>query len=86
MTQDILDSMKDNRKIELRGFNKIDRCVLNECSRKKKKLYIKANQNWKYYWYKYLDKRSQKKDWPLSFWEEKEKNQNPDGKEGLKNW
>ena len=45
MTQDILDSMKDNRKIELRGFNKIDRCLLNECSRKKKKLYIKANQN-----------------------------------------
>ena len=31
--QDILDLMKDNSKIELRGFNKIDRCVLAEWSR-----------------------------------------------------
>ena len=41
MTQDILDLMKDNRKIELRGFNKIDRCLLNECSRKKKNCILK---------------------------------------------
>ena len=30
MIQDILDLMKDNSRIELRGFNKIDRCVLAE--------------------------------------------------------
>ena len=34
MIQDILDLMKDNSRIELRGFNKIDRCVLAEWSRK----------------------------------------------------
>ena len=28
MIQDTLDLMKDNSGIELRGFNKIDRCVL----------------------------------------------------------
>ena len=28
MIQDVLDLMKDNCRIELRGFNKIDRCVL----------------------------------------------------------
>ena len=30
MIHDILDLMKDNSRIELRGFNKIDRCVLAE--------------------------------------------------------
>ena len=30
MIQDTLDLMKDNSIIELRGFNKIDRCVLAE--------------------------------------------------------
>ena len=30
MMQDILDLMKDNSRIELRGFNKIVRCVLVE--------------------------------------------------------
>ena len=34
MIQDILDLMKDNCRIELRGFHKIDRCVLAEWSRK----------------------------------------------------
>ena len=34
MIQDILDLVKDNSRIELRGFNKIDRCVLAEWSRK----------------------------------------------------
>ena len=34
MIQDILDLMKDNSRIKLRGFNKIDRCVLDEWSRK----------------------------------------------------
>ena len=34
MIWDILDLMKDNSRIELRGFNKIDRCVLAEWSRK----------------------------------------------------
>ena len=34
MIQDILDLMRDNSRIELRGFNKIDRCVLAEWSRK----------------------------------------------------
>ena len=34
MIQDILDLMKDNRGIELRVFNKVDRCVLAEWSRK----------------------------------------------------
>ena len=34
MTQDILDLMKDNSRIELRGFNNIGRCVLAEWSRK----------------------------------------------------
>ena len=34
MMQDILDLMKDNSRIDLRGFNKIDRCVLAEWSRK----------------------------------------------------
>ena len=35
MIQDILDLMKeDNSRIELRRFNKIDRCVLAEWSRK----------------------------------------------------
>ena len=32
--QDILDLMKDNGRIELRGFNKADRCALAEWSRK----------------------------------------------------
>ena len=35
MIQDILDLMKDNSRIELRGFNKTDRCVRTEWSRKK---------------------------------------------------
>ena len=34
MIQDILDLMKDNSRIKLRGFNEIDRCVLAEQSRK----------------------------------------------------
>ena len=34
MIQDILDLMKDNGRIELRGFNKIDRRVRAEWSRK----------------------------------------------------
>ena len=34
MIQDIINLMKDNSRIELRGFNKIDRCVLVEWSRK----------------------------------------------------
>ena len=34
MIQDILDLMKDNGRIELRGLNKTDRCVLAEWSRK----------------------------------------------------
>ena len=34
MIQDILDLMKDHSRIELRGFNKIDTCVLVEWSRK----------------------------------------------------
>ena len=34
MIQDILNLIKDNSRIELRGFNKIDRCVLPEWSRK----------------------------------------------------
>ena len=34
MIQDILNLMKDNSKIELRQFNKTDRCVLAEWSRK----------------------------------------------------
>ena len=34
MIQDILDLKKDNSRKELRGFNKIDRCVLVEWSRK----------------------------------------------------
>ena len=34
MIQDILDLMKDNSTIELRGFNKIDRCELAKWSRK----------------------------------------------------
>ena len=34
MIQDILDFMKENSRVELRGFNKIDRCVLAKWSRK----------------------------------------------------
>ena len=34
MIQDILDLMKNNSRIELRVFNKIDRCILAERSRK----------------------------------------------------
>ena len=34
MIQAILDLIKDDSKIELRGFNKIDRCILAEWSRK----------------------------------------------------
>ena len=34
MIQDILDLMKDNSGIELRGFNKANRCVRTEWSRK----------------------------------------------------
>ena len=34
MIQDVLDLTKDNSRIELRGFNKIDRCILAELSRK----------------------------------------------------
>ena len=34
MIQDKLDLIKDSSRIELRGFNKIDRCVLAEWSRK----------------------------------------------------
>ena len=33
MIQDILDLMKDNGRIELKGFNKIDRCVIAEWSK-----------------------------------------------------
>ena len=33
MIQGVLDLMEDNGGIELRGFNKIDRCVLAEWSR-----------------------------------------------------
>ena len=32
MIQDIFDLMRDNSRIELRGFNKIDRCVRTEWS------------------------------------------------------
>ena len=38
MIQDILDLMKDNSRIELRGFKKIDRCELAEWSRKKNRI------------------------------------------------
>ena len=34
MIQDILDLMKGDSRTELRGFSKIDRCVLGEWSRK----------------------------------------------------
>ena len=34
MIRDILDVMKDNCRIELRGFNKIDRCAFAEWSRR----------------------------------------------------
>ena len=34
MLQDILDLMKDNSRIKLRGFKKIDKCVIAEWSRK----------------------------------------------------
>ena len=34
MIQDILDLMRDNIRIELRGFNKTARCVFTEWSRK----------------------------------------------------
>ena len=34
MIHDILDFMKDNSGIELRRFDKLDRCILAECSRK----------------------------------------------------
>ena len=34
MIQDILDLMKNNSRIELRGFNKIDRCILANWSKK----------------------------------------------------
>ena len=34
MIQDILHLMKDNSRTEIRGFNKIDRCILAEWSRK----------------------------------------------------
>ena len=34
MIQDILNLMNDNSRIELRGFNKIDRCVLAKWLRK----------------------------------------------------
>ena len=34
MIRDILDLMKDNSRIEIRRFNKIDRYVLTEWSRK----------------------------------------------------
>ena len=34
MIQDILDLMKDNSRMELRKFNKIDRCVLADWTRK----------------------------------------------------
>ena len=34
MIEDILDLMKDNSRIELKEFNKIDRCVPAEWSRK----------------------------------------------------
>ena len=65
MIQDILDLMKDNSRIKLRGFNKIDRCVLAEWSRKVNR--TKAYQNWKYFRYKYRNKSShclcRKKDW-----------------------
>ena len=38
MIQDILDLIKDNSGIELRGFNKVDRYVLAEWSRKKNRI------------------------------------------------
>ena len=60
--QDILDLMKDNCRIYLRDFNKIDRSLLAKLSRKKN------FQNWKYYWRKYPDKSRyslcRKKYWP----------------------
>ena len=63
MIQDIWDLMKGNSEIELRGFNKVGRCVLAAWSRK-----INRYRNWKYYRYKYFDKSSsslcRKKDWP----------------------
>ena len=34
MIQDIIDLMRDNSRIELRGFNKINRCVRIEWPRK----------------------------------------------------
>ena len=34
MIQDILDLMKDNRRMEPRGFNKIDRFVIPKWSKK----------------------------------------------------
>ena len=34
MIQNILDLMEDNNRMELRAFNKIDRCMLAEWSRK----------------------------------------------------
>ena len=39
MTQDILDLMKDNRKIELRGFNKIEDVYLMNVQGRKKIVY-----------------------------------------------
>ena len=56
MIQDILDLMKDNSGIELRAFNKIDRCVLAEWSGNIN--YILKQIRTKNYRYKYLDKSS----------------------------
>ena len=49
MIQDILDLIKNNSGIELRRFNKVDRCVLTCWMVKEDKLYIKVYQNSKYY-------------------------------------
>ena len=65
MIQDILDLMKDNRRIELRGFNKTD-CARAEWSRKINHI-LKHIRIEKHYRYKYIDKSSyslcRKKDW-----------------------
>ena len=58
MIQDILDLVKNNSGIELRRFNKVDRCVLTCWMVKEDKLYIKVYQNSKYYRYKCVDKSS----------------------------
>ena len=57
MIYDILDLMKDNSGIELRRFDKLDRCILAECSRKTN-LILKHIRTENINKYKYLDKSS----------------------------